>query len=403
VTSDRRLALIQETTTRYAAGRLSRRRMLRTLGALGLGAASASLLARAAAASSSSAPSHGVHAAAAQEGPPAATPELGDRPDGTRVWRVQAGGGVMEELIEAVAFYPREITINAGDSIFFQILGFHNVHFLSGAEVPPFIVPDPAPATPAAGGAPTLMLNPEVLLPSGGTTYDGTGVVNSGLPLDPSAPPFVLTFTTPGEYDYVCSIHLPDMVGRVVVQEAGSPYPMEQADYDRMTEEALAAGVEQARAALERYGAAAATPVAAGGATVHEVTAGFVEGEMDVLRFAPESVTIKAGDTVRWTVRSAPITPHLVTFLGADQEPPEFLVPEMATAGPPKFLLNPRLTTPAGGDAFAEGEFLNSGILGGPDGRVSYELTFDTPGTYRYYCPIHGDPQGGMIGDVVVE
>lgn len=33
----------------------------------------------------------------------------------------------------------------------------------------------------------------------------------------------------------------------------------------------------------------------------------------------------------------------------------------------------------------------------------SYEHTFDEPGTYRYYCSLHGDPDAGMIGAVVVE
>lgn len=37
----------------------------------------------------------------------------------------------------------------------------------------------------------------------------------------------------------------------------------------------------------------------------------------------------------------------------------------------------------------------------GPDD--SYEHTFDEPGTYRYYCSLHGDPDAGMIGAVVVE
>jgi len=389
---------------RHAAGRLSRRQLGWLLGVAGLSAASVSLLTRGAAATSSTAPSHGMHSApASQEGPPAATPVLGDQADGGRVWRVIAGGGDMAELIEAVAFYPEEITINAGDAIFFEIRGFHNVHFLSGAAVPSLVIPDPdLTATPTAGGPPTLILNPEVALPVGGTSYDGTGIINSGLPLDPNAPPFVLTFTTPGTYDYVCSVHLPEMTGRVVVQDTGGAYPMEQADYDRMGEEALAGQIEAARTALERYDAAGATPVAAGGGNVHEVTAGFLEGPMDVLRFAPESVSIKAGDTVRWVVRSAPVTPHIVTFLG-DQEPPEFIVPEMAAAGPPKFVLNPMLVAPAGDAAFVAGEFLNSGLLGGPDGRDTYELTFDAPGTYAYYCPIHASPTGGMIGEVVVE
>jgi plastocyanin len=32
-----------------------------------------------------------------------------------------------------------------------------------------------------------------------------------------------------------------------------------------------------------------------------------------------------------------------------------------------------------------------------------YEHTFDQPGTYRYYCSLHGTPVAGMIGAIVVK
>ncbi len=36
--------------------------------------------------------------------------------------------------------------------------------------------------------------------------------------------------------------------------------------------------------------------------------------------------------------------------------------------------------------------------------RASYSRTFDTPGTYAYYCQYHGDVGGvGMAGVIVVE
>ncbi len=31
-----------------------------------------------------------------------------------------------------------------------------------------------------------------------------------------------------------------------------------------------------------------------------------------------------------------------------------------------------------------------------------YSVTFDSPGTYRYYCSIHGTKEVGMVGTVVV-
>jgi plastocyanin len=48
------------------------------------------------------------------------------------------------------------------------------------------------------------------------------------------------------------------------------------------------------------------------------------------------------------------------------------------------------------------GEPPSSGVL--RDGPFTYTHTFNTPGTYRYYCAAHGAPGGvGMSGIVVVE
>ena len=75
--------------------------------------------------------------------------------------------------------------------------------------------------------------------------------------------------------------------------------------------------------------------------------------------FDPESVTITAGDTVTWDV--AGTNPHTIT---AD-----------------------------------DGSFDQSVSTGD-----TFEQTFDTPGTYAYYCRIHGAAGGvGMSGTIVVE
>ena len=82
---------------------------------------------------------------------------------------------------------------------------------------------------------------------------------------------------------------------------------------------------------------------------------------VDVLdnAFDPESVTITAGDTVTWDVTGA--NPHTIT---AD-----------------------------------DGSFDQSVATGD-----TFEQTFDTPGTYAYYCRIHGAAGGvGMSGTIVVE
>jgi hypothetical protein len=51
---------------------------------------------------------------------PASTPQLGEQPDGTHIWKVQVACMEMENLIDLQAFFPKEITINAGDAIFFE-------------------------------------------------------------------------------------------------------------------------------------------------------------------------------------------------------------------------------------------------------------------------------------------
>jgi plastocyanin len=104
-----------------------------------------------------------------------------------------------------------------------------------------------------------------------------------------------------------------------------------------------------------------------------------VQGE----RFLPGDVTIDAGDSVTWKANSAEI--HTVTFVngGAVQ------------SSLPPFTGAPSQVTPAGGDTMMPATDFNSGILvmGAPD----YTLTFPTPGTYTYYCLVHGIMMRGVV------
>jgi plastocyanin len=109
------------------------------------------------------------------------------------------------------SFYPRQLTIHAGDTVEW-IGGFHTVSFGPEALLRQleqnFVI-----AMPQQSGPPKLVLNPQVAYPSGGSTYNGTGFVSSGLlflrvPPGSNAPPtYKLTFTTPGTYTYDCLVH----------------------------------------------------------------------------------------------------------------------------------------------------------------------------------------------------
>jgi plastocyanin len=414
---------------RYRLGRMPRREALRLLGALGLTTTGIGAFGLAAVSTKSTSAGSvargGVHAGhgslyAALLGQDAGTPVAvapptpGEQPDGTYLWRVLVAGTDEENLIDTQAFFPKEITINAGDAIYFEFPnppGFHTVTFLSGDEVPPLFVPDEegAPAASPPAGPPTLVLNPQVAFPSGQDTYDGTGFLNSGLDVVrlPGDPPFVLTFTTPGTYEYQCIPHGVVMKATVVVQEADASHPEDQAAVDARAEQERAALIEEGMAEIAEYAEATAT-ARDDGSTLWEVAAGVGEGQARVLRFLPDALEIKAGDTVRW-VNHSKTEPHTVTFLGAGVEQPEDIAVEPQPDGPPKIIQNPMTLFPQGGDVYNGEGYVNSGFLGEINGEplpggTAYELTFDTAGEFPYYCILHASgPEGpGMAGTITV-
>ena len=96
-------------------------------------------------------------------------------------------------------------------------------------------------------------------------------------------------------------------------------------------------------------------------------------------RFAPDSVTVKVGDTVTW--RNEDSQTHTVTAYddgipdGADY---------FASGGAP--------------DEEAARDDLQTSLIPVDD---AYEFTFDEPGSYGYFCIPH--EQQGMKGEIVVE
>lgn len=416
---DEQLAIVTAIMQRHRSGLVTRREALRMFAGLGLGATGFGALgfgaggamtsgARAPAMPAAAHAHRALRTALFRQDTgtpvPAATPTLGERPDGSRVWRVRVAGMDAASMVETQAFFPKEITINAGDAIFFEFPNppmFHTVTFLSGAEVPPMFLPDEsggAAASPPAG-PPKLVLNPTVAFPVGGASYDGSGLVTSGLDVfrQPDEP-FVLSFSTVGSYEYRCIPHGEVMKAAVIVQEAGSPLTDDQAAVDARGDDERAALIAVGIAEKAEYTAATAME-RADGTTLWEVAAGIGEGQARVSLFFPDTLKIAVGDTVRW-VNRAKTEPHTVTFLGAGVEPPEDLLLEPGPDGPPTFVQNPLTFFPQG-EAFYGGEgYRNSGFMGELSdqpmpGTDRYELTFDTAGEFPYYCILHGSGPGG--------
>ena len=220
-----------------------------------------------------------------------ATPALGAQADGSTLWKVAIGGMDMENEIEYHAFFPGEITINAGDSIWFSydMPMFHTVTFPGPEELPSIFIPDPeaeAPATPSA--APKLIYNPIMFTGAGEWVVDGSQLVSSpnNVFSDPTVP-WIFTFPTAGTYDYFCFPHASVMQGKVVVQEAGSELPADQAAYDQMAADAMAALQAEGLAQIEQFSTPAQTEKDGGGTLWEVATGAGGLSQVRVQRFLP--------------------------------------------------------------------------------------------------------------------
>jgi plastocyanin len=308
-------------------------------------------------------------------------------------WKVWAGSAATETgrpptdpqemLVFSNDFQPRPLEIHAGDTVEFQNGGFHTVT-LGRDRLPAF---DPSTGAP----------NPEVAFPRGGNTFDGTGVVQSGILEGPAT--FPVTFTQPGEYRVLCDIHeqaLPGvgMAMTVTVKPAGAPLAMtpEQAS---AAANAHFPGDFASRAMPEiaqasRVDVAEAEP----GVPLFGVAAGFGDGHVEGVRFLPQSLAVKVGDWVKWT-NPDPESPHTVTLLpGGGLPDPN---------APPPGDFNP--FAPAGGDVYDGTTFVNVPVVANAKFQAegvgdSGMIRFTTPGEYTFFCVFH---QGlGMKGTITV-
>ena len=312
---------------------------------------------------------------------------------GPTTWKVYAGFGATETGRPATRpedfvafsndFQPRPLEIQVGDTIEFHNTGFHTVT-LGRDRLPPI---DPLTGQP----------NPDVAFPVGGNTYDGSGVLQSGILEGPQV--FPVTFTRPGEYRVLCDVHaqaVPDvgMAMTVRVRPAGERLAMtpEQAD---------AAALQHylddwTTRALPLLSQASAVKVAqlGGGTWAYEVAAGFGDGHVEGVRFLPQSLVVKAGEWVRW-VNPDPEVPHTVTFLpGGGLPDPN---------APPPADLNPFASS--GGNVYTGDNFVSLAVSNdpryqGPGASGSGMVQFTAPGTYSFVCILH--LVDGMVGTITV-
>ncbi len=288
-------------------------------------------------------------------------------------WQAAAGSSTRDEAVQVNTFLPKDLTIDAGDSITWTVRSgeFHTVTFPSGTVPPPFIIP--------IQGVPQI--NPAAAAPSGGPTYDGSAFTNSGLLF--GGQQFTLGFTKAGTYSFLCLIHA-GMAGTVHVQDAGTRYPASQASWD--TASRVAANRFEASGRMLR---ARTLADARGSRTVAAGTGAAIpgEGSIAVMRFLPSRIVVHAGQSVTW-VNHDPETPHTVTF---GDEP---------GGGPLGSFFPSGLDGPGHATLASTTQSVNSGFTGAAFLGTTFSATFTAPGTYHYICALHDDL--GMTGNVVV-
>lgn len=272
------------------------------------------------------------------------------------IWDVQVGGDVPEEGIQTHAYYPRTLTIHAGDRVRWRFAGRASVTFDRFRPLMEHFVAGPEPGDLALGPG---WFPSE---PSGAdAVYDGVGVANSGIPTGPleETPPYQLTFTRPGLYPYVDIIH-PGTAGVIQV------LPRRARLVETPAEAAVRGRAEYATVlAAIRAQIADTRPLrqpGAAGTAMHLVSAGLSTGlGAGANRYQPAGLVVRRGDTVVWS-NGDDYAPHTVTFTSGAPLPP-FLEPRPGPSAPPLVVAPARSIGPSGGTVNRGEGLLNSGFI----------------------------------------
>ncbi len=304
-------------------------------------------------------------------------------------------------------FMPAKLVIAAGDSVTFSSASFHTVTYTP--KPVPLLMPDPAKGTYAglvdAAGTPfyfadlgKFIYNPLAFGPFGPKTISGKTPASSGAlsPRSEKAPPATATYAFPkaGTYHLYCTLH-PGMKQTVVVKPAGSAVPKTP---DQVKAEAL---LQQTSGFAKLKALNANTKVAAANTVVMGVG-----GKVAMFAYYPKTLKVKTGTTVTFVNKSVSEVHNIVfgpkKYLEqwgkkTDLFPTGPKGPNQVTPILP-YGTDPKPTAYAGATTHGNGFFATPLTSGAPIGLPrSSRVTFSTPGTYKYFCWLHGPDMGGTI------
>jgi plastocyanin len=296
------------------------------------------------------------------------------------------------------AFFPSKITIRAGGKVRFNPVAFHTVDLPpDGGSVLPLLAPagqnagitDAANAPFWFNNQPKLAFNPQVLQGSLGKTVtrQGNKRIESGLALTGKPKPMVVKFPKKGTYKYYCNIH-PGMIGRVVVKGRHARIPSSKKDRK---------AVKKQLAAARKRAKKLASTVPPGNSVY---TGGSAKGGVEYFGMLPAVKTVGVGTTVTFAMPPRLYDIHTATFGPGNPltEPTSYLgviAKSFEGTDPDQRGIYPSEQPPsvASYTSTLHGNgFWSSGVMDRSSATplpASNTLTFNTAGTYDYYCMIH--------------
>ena len=301
---------------------------------------------------------------------------------------------------EPTQFFLEKTTVNVGDTVSFQINGFHTIDLpgKSGEDLPLIATSGKVNGVKDAAGKlfwfnghePSVGLNPALFKPQGPTTYDGTARIDSGLPSGNAPPkPLNVVFTKAGTYRFFCDIH-PFMTGEIVVKPTGQSIPSAAQDAT-----ALKNQISSALAAIRK----ASKPKVP---KDHVLVGGTTGNGAELLHIFPSSLKVKAGTVVTFSIPRGSREVHTATF-----GPKKYIFklsnnlfgppgPTNEGVYPSSRTMPILLTKTSHGNGFA-----NIGLIdrdpGTPTIPTSGKIKFTTPGVYHFICLIHNNMHGTII------
>ena len=312
-------------------------------------------------------------------------------------------------------FFPATLKVRAGDKVKYASGFIHTASVLGrGVARPPLALPDPSGAkyptlNDAAGqpfstwaGKPKFIYNPAAFLPVVSSTVNDRKTHSSGV-IPPAANggpgTFTMRFAKPGTYRVVCLVH-PGMTQTVKVLK-------KKAKGADSTAKVRSEVVKQSNKGYGDAATAAGTKVPP--ATIY---AGVERKQATLIAFLPDKLTVPSGTTVNFVLH-APSEVHNEVF-GPDAYVDNFsstqdllpFAPGQNQFAPP-FVFG---SDPPG----ADGAYTYNGANHGngffwspvmddqpgdpPNGLPGSEkITFTAPGTYTFFCGIHGRSMKGTV------